>query len=147
MIKKSITYTDYNGTERTEDFYFNLTKMEISEMLVSSEEGLDTYLRRIIDAKEYKDVFEAFNGIIAKAYGIKSEDGRRLAKSKDISDAFFQSPAYEALCDEMFFTGNPDDNATKMAMFIKGMFPAEYQEDMTPQNLKDLTAKILSEKD
>ena len=27
MIKKTVTYTDYNGVERTENFYFNLNSL------------------------------------------------------------------------------------------------------------------------
>lgn len=30
MFKQSITYTDYDGAERTENFYFNLTKADLS---------------------------------------------------------------------------------------------------------------------
>ena len=35
MLKKTITYNDYNGAERTEDFYFNLTEAEVVEMQYS----------------------------------------------------------------------------------------------------------------
>lgn len=40
MLEKVITYTDYDGNERKEKFYFNLTKAELTEMELSMREGL-----------------------------------------------------------------------------------------------------------
>ena len=38
MIKKTVTYTDYNGVERTESFYFNLSKAEVMEKINALKE-------------------------------------------------------------------------------------------------------------
>ena len=43
MLKKTITYTDYNGNSRTEDFSFNLNEAELAEMVVSVDGGLTAY--------------------------------------------------------------------------------------------------------
>ena len=32
MLKKTISYTDYAGNQRTADFYFNLSMAELTEM-------------------------------------------------------------------------------------------------------------------
>ena len=60
MLKKTITYTDYNGTERTEDFYFNLTKAEILDMEMSEAGGLTAKLNRIIESKDNRELMKHF---------------------------------------------------------------------------------------
>ena len=46
MLKKTITYTDFNGKQRTETFYFNLTKAEVAEMEATVDGGFSTMLER-----------------------------------------------------------------------------------------------------
>ena len=95
MLKKTIKYVDYNGVERCEDFYFNLSKAEVTEMQVSEEGGYDQMLQRIVDAKDNKEIFKHFKAIILKAYGEKSQDGRRFIKSEELSEEFAQTEAAE----------------------------------------------------
>lgn len=97
MLKKKITYTDFDGNERTEEFYFNLTKAEISEMELTTEGGLSTKLKRIAASKDVPELYSAFKGIILKAYGIKSDDGRRFIKNEKLSEEFTQTAAYSEL--------------------------------------------------
>jgi hypothetical protein len=117
MLKKTIKYTDYNGTERTEDFYFNLTKAEILEMEMSEAGGLTAKLHRIIESKDNRELMKHFKYIIHKAYGEKSDDGRRFVKSDEISTAFEQTEAYEELFMELF------SDAEKAAEFVNGIIP------------------------
>ncbi len=119
MLKKRITYTDYNGVERTEDFYFNLSKAEIIEMQSSVEGGLSEMLKKIIDAKDTPTLVRVFKDLILKAYGEKSEDGRRFIKSKEISEAFSQTEAYSILYTELA----TDDQAA--AAFANGIIPKD----------------------
>lgn len=119
MVKKTITYTDYNGETREEDFYFNLTKPELVELELGEDGGLRAYLEKIVKSKDARNVLAMFKNIIGLAYGIKSPDGRRFLKSKDISEAFFQSEAYVALYMELL--ENPD----VAAAFIQSMLPAD----------------------
>lgn len=119
MVKKTITYTDYNGETREEDFYFNLTKPELVELELGEDGGLRAYLEKIVKSKDARNVLAMFKKIIGLAYGIKSPDGRRFLKSKDISEAFFQSEAYVALYMELL--ENPD----VAAAFIQSMLPAD----------------------
>ena len=97
MLKKTITYEDFNGVERKEDFYFNLSKAEIMEMQFGTVGGLDVMLKKIIDAKDVKSIMDTFKMLILKAYGIKSDDGRRFIKSEEISKEFEQTEAYSIL--------------------------------------------------
>lgn len=119
MLKKTITYTDYNGVERTEDFYFNLSKAEIAEMELSTEGGFAEMIQRIVNAKDAAAIVDIFKKMILKAYGIKSDDGKRFMKSKDISEAFSQTEAYSQLFIEL------STNADAGAAFVKGIMPAD----------------------
>lgn len=119
MIKESITYVDYNGTERTEDFYFNQTKTELLRMEQDKNGAFSTVLDKFIKAKDQADLFDAIEKFIYKSYGVKSEDGRYFKKSEELSDAFFQSPAYEVLFDKL------NANSEYAYNFIMGIVPAE----------------------
>jgi hypothetical protein len=88
MLKKTITYTDYNGVERTEDFYFNLNKAEILEMELSTEGGLQQMIEKIIAAQDMPALSKYFKDIILMSYGEKSPDGKRFIKNQEIRDAF-----------------------------------------------------------
>lgn len=119
MIKETITYVDYNGTERTEDFYFNQTKTELLRMEQDKNGSFSGVLEKFIKAKDQADLFDAIEKFIYKSYGMKSEDGRQFKKSTELSDAFFQSPAYEVLFDKL----NADSEYAYN--FIMGIVPAE----------------------
>ena len=119
MLKKTITYTDYSGIERTEDFYFNLSKAEILEMQLSVNGGFAEMLQKIIKAKDFPTLVKTFKELILVSYGEKSEDGRRFVKSKEISDAFAQTEAYSILFMEL---SNDDKAASE---FVNGILPAD----------------------
>lgn len=97
MRKEVITYTDYNGVERTESFYFNLSKAEAMEMEMSTSGGLVEQLQKIVDANDAPAIIKTFKEIILKAYGEKSPDGKRFEKSEQLSRAFSQTEAYSQL--------------------------------------------------
>ena len=118
MLKKTITYTDYNGVERTEDFMFNLTKAEILEMQLAKDGGMDAAIKKIVDAKDAPEIMKVFKDLILKAYGIVSDDGRRFIKSKEISDSFAQTEAFSMLFMELA----TDTDAA--SAFVNGIVPA-----------------------
>lgn len=97
MLKKTVTYTDYDGTERTEDFYFNFSKSELMEMELSVDGGLKNRLERIIKANDQVQIMKEFKDIIIKSYGEKSADGKRFIKSPELSEAFMQTGAYDQI--------------------------------------------------
>lgn len=117
MLKKTITYTDYNGVERTEDFYFNLTKSELAEMEATTAGGFQQMLQGIIDAKDVPKIMEIFKEIVLRSYGEKTPDGKRFIKSKEISDAFSQTEAYDDLFMELL------TNAEAASDFVNGILP------------------------
>lgn len=119
MIKKTITYTDYNGVERTEDHYFNLTKAEIMEMELSTTGGLAEMIQKITKAQDAPAIIKVFKDLVLKSYGEKSPDGRRFIKSKELSDAFAQTEAYSQLFMEL---ATDADAASK---FVNGIMPAD----------------------
>lgn len=125
MLKKTITYTDLNGVERKEDFYFNLSKMEVIKLQDSVKGGYDIRLKAIAADLNGADIMEFFEDLIMRSYGEKSEDGRRFMKSEEISRAFMETPAYEVLFEELIF----DDKAA--ADFVNAIMPP------------DLTKKVL----
>ena len=128
MLKKTITYTDYNGITRTEDFYFNLTKAEIMEMQLSTNGGLDVMIKKIIDSQDAPSIIKIFKELILKAYGEKSDDGKRFMKSEEISQAFAQTEAYS----ELFMELATDDKAA--ADFVNGIVPADAAKELAAQN-------------
>lgn len=117
MLKKTITYTDYNGLERTEDFYFNLTKAEVMEMEMSTAGGLAEMITRVVNAKDGTAIIKIFKDLIIKAYGVKSPDGRRFIKSKEVVDEFVQTEAYSILYTELAL------DADAASSFVNGVLP------------------------
>ena len=121
MLKKYISYTDYNGQKRKEAFYFNLSKAELVKLQYSTEGGMEEFLRRIIDTHDNRKLFELFEQLIKMSYGEKSPDGKRFIKSEELTEAFCQTEAYTELLLELM----GDDSATAVAEFIKGVMPLD----------------------
>lgn len=101
MLKKTITYEDYNGVERKEDFYFNLTEAEVMEMELSTKGGLTEMINRIVAAQDAPAIVKIFKDLILKAYGVKSPDGKRFIKSQELRDEFESTRAYSILFMEL----------------------------------------------
>ena len=127
MLKKIITYTDYHGVERTEPFYFYLSKAELMEMELGVTGGMTEMLDKIIAAKDAPSLMKTFKEMIMKAYGVKSDDGKRLIKSEELSIAFTQTEAYSVLFMELI----TDDKAA--ADFVNGIIPNEIQTEVAAQ--------------
>ena len=123
MIKKPITYTDYDGNERTEDFYFNLSMAEFTKMELGEVGGFRNYIRRIIAAENVPELTKCFDDLILASYGEKSPDGKRFIKiDKDghrLSDDFKQTEAYSKLFMELM------TDSDKAAEFVNGIAPAD----------------------
>lgn len=126
MLKKTFTYTDYNGVERTEDHYFNLSKAELMEMELSTTGGLAEMIDKIVKAQDAPAIVKIFKELVLKAYGQKSADGRRFIKSKELSDEFAQTEAYSQLFMEL---ATDADAASK---FVNGIVPAMDNQSAIP---------------
>lgn len=118
MIKKTITYTDYNGVERTEDHYFNLTEAEVTKMEMSTTGGLAEKIQRIVALKDAPSIIEVFEDLIQRSYGVKTPDGRGFTKRKEDLEAFMATEAYSILFMELA------TNADAASAFVNGIVPA-----------------------
>lgn len=119
MLKKSITYDDYNEETQTEDFYFNFTKLELIELDVKFEDGLEGHLKKLMETESGKDAYYMFKDIVLAAYGVKSADGKHFVKSDTLRQEFESSPALSELI--IGFLENPRDGAT----FLEECMPAK----------------------
>lgn len=136
MIKKTITYCDYDGNERTEDFYFNLSKAELMEMELGTSGGMENMIKQIMAAQDVPKLISLFKDIVIKSYGIKSADGKRFIKNEDVREEFMQTEAYSELFMELA------TDAEKAATFINGVMPKDIQNEISknPEALKALQA-------
>lgn len=117
MLKKTITWTDYNDVERTEDFYFNLNKAEVAEMDLSKTGGLANHIERITATQDAPEMIQLFKDLILKAYGEKSPDGRRFIKNDKLREEFSQTEAYSILFMELV------SDAGAASSFVNGIVP------------------------
>lgn len=129
MLKKTIEYTDYNGTERKETHWFNLTEAELTEMELEHDGGLANYITRISEEQSGPKIIKIFKDIILRAYGVKSDDGRRFIKSEELKEEFKQTEAYSILFMELA------TNAEKAAEFINGIIPKNLGSKVDPKAL------------
>lgn len=123
MLKKTITYIDYDENERTEDFYFNLNKAELSEMEMSTSGGMTKMIEKLVAEQNTVEIIKIFKQIILKSYGEKSPDGRRFIKSEELSNEFTQTEAYSKLFMEL------SNDPKAAADFINAVIPQDYVKD------------------
>lgn len=121
MLKKTIKYTDYNGMEREEDYFFNLTKVELMRMEANVQGGLSKKLERVSKAQDAAAIMEVMEDLIRKAYGKKTADGG-FVKRQEYVDEFVSTEAYSELFMELV------TNAEEAAAFVKGIVPANMGE-------------------
>jgi len=121
MVKRTIKYTDFNGEQRVEDFYFNLTAAEVAKMEWSKSGGLSTFMKRIFDAKDVTEITKVIDQVIMEAYGEKSDDGKYFVKGKDHerARAFMETQAYS----DFYFDLISRKGA--MAQFFNELVPKE----------------------
>lgn len=119
MHKVPMTYTDFNGIQRTETFYFNLTKAELIDMQLTTYGGYAETVKAIIDAKDQPALISIFKELLMKAYGKKSPDGRRFDKNPEITADFVNCQAYSDLYMKLVM----DDEYA--ADFISRLIPAD----------------------
>lgn len=132
MLKETMTYEDFNGVSRTEDFYFHLSEAEVMEMELGTTGGLTETIKRIVQAQDTPEIIKIFKDLILKAHGEKSLDGKRFIKTQEIRDAFAQTEAYS----QLFMKLATDDKAA--AKFVNGIVPANMSKKETPATIAAL---------
>lgn len=135
MLKKSITYIDFNGIEQTDECYFNLSKSELTQMEMSEKGGFENYISKMIEEKDNKKIYALFKEIVLSSYGEKSSDGRSFIKKKiidgqmvNLRDEFEQTMAFDTLMMELISGGE-----TAVAEFINKLIPKELQDELVKQ--------------
>nr|DAE20907.1 MAG TPA: hypothetical protein [Siphoviridae sp. ctgBD49] len=132
MLKKTITYTDYDGMERTEDFWFNLSKTELTKLDAELPGGVLGVLRKIIDKKDRKALVDFIETLILRSYGEKTLDGKRFVKTPDMAEEFMQTPAY----DELFMSILSDTDS--QTSFINGVIPQSMAKEIEQTDKKQV---------
>lgn len=118
MIKITKTFTDFNGNERTEDFFFHLTEAEVMKMEMSTKGGLAEMIQSVIASQDAPAIIKIFEDLVSKAYGKKSPDGREFIKNDQIRTSFEQTQAYSDIFMELA------TDADAAARFVNGIIPA-----------------------
>lgn len=136
MYKKLIKYEDFNGTQREETKYFNLSKAELMEMELSTKAGVEEMIRVLIATKDNAKIVQTFKDLILKSYGIKSEDGTRFIKTPQLRDEFEQSNAYSEFFIELL--SNPDEQVRFINGVVSGVNMPEMNENDAIAKLKEL---------
>ena len=123
MLKRTINYEDFDGNETSDIHYFNLSKPELLEMEVEYEGGMGKMLQSIVDAKNDKEIIAQFKDLVLRAYGVKSDDGKRFIKSDKLREEFSQTAAYQSLFMELAM----DDKAA--VEFLTAALPKGFAEE------------------
>lgn len=140
MLKKDITYENFDGESVTETFHFHISKTELLEMEVSMEGGFEQYMQKVVQSQDGKAIMGIMQNFILKSVGKKSPDGSRFIKNQEVQDDFRYSPAYDALFMEL--CTNPD----QAAEFLNGIVPKGLQQDVEKlQNLEGGNARLAVE--
>lgn len=134
MLKKTIKYTDFNGNEISEDFYFNLSKAELLEMETKANGSLKAKLERLINTRDISAIMQIFKEIITSSYGVKSDDGKRFIKNQEILDEFLQSNAYSELYVELA------SNSDSAIEFITNIIPSDLAKQIDQKQIDDIKA-------
>lgn len=119
MYVKKISYTDYDGHKREEEFYFNLTKAECLTLEMGTSGGITKMINQLIAAQDIPELLKVYTDIVTKSYGEKSPDGKRFIKSKELTEAFMQTEAFSDFFVEI------STNAKAASTFVNGIIPKD----------------------
>ena len=131
MLTKTIKTSDWDGNEREEICYFNLSESELMEMELSTPGGFAKKMQSCLSRKDIPEMMEIFRNLILKSYGVKSPDGRRFIKSKELSEEFSQTSAYDSLYIELL------TNPESATAFINGVVPKKISDKANSAEVKE----------
>ena len=142
MLKKTMTFVDFDGNERTETFYFNMTKAEALDFELTTSGGMARYLARLIEGVKTPEIIAIFKDIILNAYGEKSPVGREFIKNDEIRNSFKNTEAFSDLYLELA------TDAKAAADFLNGVLPRDFEKIEAPEDAEAMKAmfKEASEK-
>lgn len=137
MLKREITYEDFNGNQVTDLYYFNLSKPELIEMEVEHKGGFGAMMKTVIDSKDHKTLIKTFKDIVLMSYGVKSDDGKRFIKTDELRLEFSQTAAFDVLFMELA------TNDAAAAIFIKGVMPKDMAAEVEKAMETGTTPKLV----
>lgn len=138
MLIKEIKWTDFDGNERREKFYFNMSKSELVKLELSRPGGFRNYITRLMEAQNGRELMEVFDDMMLKSYGVRSDDGRNFRKGAEYYEDFKSTGAY----DELFMELMQDDKA--MEHFINGLMPPDIMAEAMKEAQKQENANKLN---
>lgn len=124
MIKKNITYVDFDGEERTDAFYFNLSKAELMDIELDYGGNMSAAMNTMLEKRDLQGVLRLLGKLVRKAYGEKSGDGRRFLKNQEVEDSFATTDAYSNLLIELV------NDEQKLRAFVTGVIPADVRNEV-----------------
>lgn len=136
MLTKTITYTDFNDNERTEDFYFHLSEREVMNLHTKYDGGLDGAMEAMVQANDIHEILTVLQEIILLSYGVKSADGKSFIKSDEVKQQFEYSAAFSELYLELL---SDEQNAVD---FIKNLLPTKAQKRIDELEAKPKTDAV-----
>lgn len=129
MHKEVVKYTDYNGVEKTGEYYFNLNKAELLKLENSVQGGYTAAVKLAIEAEDQPTVFKAFEELIQMSYGIRTPEGG-FKKKPEYYEDFVSTEAYS----ELFWKLSTDSAAG--AAFVNGIIPANLAKQLEEEAAK-----------
>lgn len=135
MIKKTISYHDYEGNERTDDFYFHLTQVELSKINSdpSLPGGLEESVARASKNEDAGELLRIIDLMISRSYGVKLPDGgfvKRNASGLPLYELFVNTEAYDNLLTELI------QNEEGIINFLTGCLTKEAQDKVRAEFAK-----------
>lgn len=133
MLKKTITFNDFEGNTITRDFYFNLSKPEMIKLQGSVQGGLDKWLQKASATNDINGIADFIRTLIVNSYGEKGDDGISFIKVKNgvkLGEQFEQTTAYESLFMELV---NGENNAEAFTRFLTGIIPSDLMKQAEEQ--------------
>lgn len=132
MLKRNITYENFDGNKVTDVFYFNLTKTEILDVQLGYEGGLEEFIKKVVAAEDLKSLIVEFKKIILLSYGERSDDGKYFRKSDHMREEFSQTAAFDSLFMELA------TNDKAAADFVLGIIPRDWQTELKKTEVVNL---------
>lgn len=143
MHKRSISFHDLDGDLRTQDFYFNLTMPEVTELELDMPGGMSNYWVSMVETKDAKNMLRSFKDLISRAYGERQDDGITFLKEdpltgRPLGRRFLQTGAYTSLFLELL---GPTATSNDFVEFLKAVLPKELGESM-PKDLENVQLPV-----
>ncbi|NLE05472.1 MAG: hypothetical protein GX638_11825 [Crenarchaeota archaeon] len=121
MIRKVISYTDYDGKSATMVAYFHLNKFEWLELETYTSGGLVRNLENALETNNTKKTIDILKKLLLRAYGEKDPETGEFLKDDDRAIKFSKTEAFS----ELFYELAYNEEAAKE--FFMGLIPAEYR--------------------